>query len=377
MLRKRLKRGFLACTLFLILLYSFTPFCFATTIGQGYSQPYMPVCPAYLTAENLPFGEDTVCIYYNITSTVNHVWLFFDRGAITRQSTMNDVPVSYDISGFFVDDLDAEGNILDNWRFVIYSPSKIVKVILNQSTGNYTISYYGDVNTTDTYGLNTIRYKYIYNLIPKNNTLSRFICSESYYYLGFQLDYWFTQGNGWGSDSNYYSPYYIAQYPDTVNKAIQSIETNRALMEQYYIALDNQLTTLQSSLTRIENTLGEVAEGVTSVEDVIQQGNTEVVSEVNEGISQAVDDINNAGEDISDLDDDMSDVNGIVEKCSEWVSSLDSFADSIDDSADSVAGALDSGTSLFNRFLGVCPPIVLALFGFAIVFLVVRKIIGR
>lgn len=377
-MRKRLKRGFLACTLFLILLYSFTPFVFATTIGQGYSQPYMPVCPAYLTRQNLPFGEDTVCIYYKIWNTVNSVWLFFDKSDFHIDSTSisgSGINTSIPVSGFYVDDLDSDGTVLDYWRFVGYSTSKIIKVVLNENTGVYQTSFNGTVDSNSP--INSVRYKYIFRITSRDNVLSPIICSESYYYCGSQLDYYIANGSGWGTDSNYYYSYYVAQYPDTVNKAILSIETNRALMEQYYIALDNQLTSIQSSLTRIENTLGDVAEGVTSVEDVIQQGNTEVVSQVNEGISQAVDDINNAGEDVSDLDDDMSDVNGIVEKCSEWVSSLDSFADSIDDSADSVAGALDSGTSLFNRFLGVCPPIVLALFGFAIVFLVVRKIIGR
>ena len=109
----------------------------------------------------------------------------------------------------------------------------------------------------------------------------------------------------------------------------------------------------------------------------LQQAQSEIESNANAAASQAADDVNNAGEDMSDIDNDVDDVNSIVDTLDGWIETLDDFADRIQSSGNDVAAALESGTTLFNNFLGVCPPIVIALFGFALVFLVVRKIIGR
>lgn len=111
--------------------------------------------------------------------------------------------------------------------------------------------------------------------------------------------------------------------------------------------------------------------------EALSNAQVEIESNANSAAQSAADSVNNAGEDISDIDDNIDEVNDIVEQLDEWISTLDDFADHIDSVADDVEDSIKAGTTVVNNFLGICPPIVIALFAFALVFLVVRKIIGR
>ena len=385
MQRKRLKRGFLFCTVFLILLSSFTPFVFADTNMNGlpYSQSYMPVCLLYPTSSQLPFGDKSLVVCYERSSYTHDYFIFepFDLSFTTSSTGLT--RYSY---GFYV----GFGSSSDVWTVNIQSGSKITHIteVVNSGAVGRSSEVVGTFSTPGIPTGLTGFYTYSFTLPNPSNLSSKKIISNCNYAWGsFSVDYNISTGV-FGSESDLLQTYYRADYPDSVKTAIDSLSQNQALINQYYqslsgklnalssdhIALYNQNNELQSQVSELQS---QLANQGSEYQSQLNEAQSEIQSNVNEAASQAANDINNAGEDVSDLDDDMSDVNGIVEKCSEWVSNLDEFADSIDESANSVAGALDSGTGLFNKFLGVCPPIVLALFGFAIVFLVVRKIIGR
>ena len=387
MKRKNIKRVFFLSTVFLVLLNIFPLVSFAGVDGTSLtSGSYMPVCPAYYSAENLPFGDCTQVIYINYSSSNVKRWFFIDIGYDVSFSNSNNF--TYPYTGFYIDDLDSSGTILNYWRICLYAVSPIIKVDLNTNTGVYTVSRIGSVDSSDPSSTANYRYKYLGTVQNKSVSDFTVICSHSYFYNGRDLHYFIDTQSGWGSESNYYSPYYLAAYPDSIYHAVQTIEGNQAVLEQYYDSLDRQIGDLQSALTRVENGIsdlsddisdmsGEYSTGQAELQSQLSSAQSEIESNANAAASNAASEINNAGEDISDIDNDVSDVNGIVSKCSEWVSDLDVFADRIDEAESGVATALENGKTLVNGFLGVAPPIVIALLTFCLCWFVVRKVIGR
>ena len=67
----------------------------------------------------------------------------------------------------------------------------------------------------------------------------------------------------------------------------------------------------------------------------------------------------------------------VIEKLNEWTAKIKEFSGSIDSSADTVTGYLQSGTSFLNSAMGAFPAALTAVLGFALVFIVVRKVVGR
>lgn len=67
----------------------------------------------------------------------------------------------------------------------------------------------------------------------------------------------------------------------------------------------------------------------------------------------------------------------VIEKLNEWTAKIKAFSGSIDSSADTVTGYLQSGTSFLNSAMGAFPAALTAVLGFALVFIVVRKVVGR
>lgn len=349
---------------------------------------YMPVCPYYYSAENLPFGDDTAVIYFAPNGNVNRFWYFIDMGTDDSVQSTN---FGFPITGFYVDDLDSSGTVLTYWRGVIYSASKIIRVTVNSSTGAVSVGRYGSITTYDASNpsMDMFRYKYISNFHDKGSYLGTLICTQSYNYNGHDLHYYIDRGSpDWGTVDNYYSPYYIASYPDTVQHAIESIQGNTTLLNSYYSTLNSKLNSLSIDVQYIQGQNDELSSKVDELQSQLGSQSSEYQSALATAQSQiesnaqsaaqsAADDINNAGEDVSDIDDDMDDVNSIVETLDGWIDSLDTFADTIDDTAGDVADALDNASDFVEGFIGACPAIVIALFSFALVFLIVRKIIGR
>ena len=350
MRRTILKRGFLLCTVFLLLINICSPCVFSLSgslSGESYTSSYMPVCPTYPTLEQAPYGKDTHCFCFVNNNYIS--WFFYTSVCtlkdttyhINQGDTYND-SYTYDSLSFYLKPIPSDTS---RRRVYILSGSPIIRVFYNKSTGSMSRtvsgtysngSYSDNLITFETSGY----YDYTFDL-PTQGNVYEYISDIPYIIEGYSADFMCQRFPSLYNINDFSVPYYIAQYPDSVSVAITSIQDNTDLLIQYYNTLNNKINALQSDHIILYNQNNELLSELSSlrgqIPEEISSGNQEVVSEVNENISSAVDDINNAGEDISDIDDDISDVNSIVEKCSEWVSSLDNFADNIDEAESGVA----------------------------------------
>lgn len=87
--------------------------------------------------------------------------------------------------------------------------------------------------------------------------------------------------------------------------------------------------------------------------------------------------LENAGSDEPALDTDISAFQSAIDTMNGWLDQLDEFADSIDASGQTANEYISKGTEIFNGFISVAPSAVIALVAFGVVFIVVRKIVGR
>lgn len=105
---------------------------------------------------------------------------------------------------------------------------------------------------------------------------------------------------------------------------------------------------------------------------------TDVTNEnLDKAIDKGVDKIENAGSDSPPLDTDISAFQSAIDTMNGWLDQLNEFADSIDSAGETAHEYVSKGTELFNGFMGVAPASVIALVAFGVVFLVIRKIVGR
>lgn len=105
---------------------------------------------------------------------------------------------------------------------------------------------------------------------------------------------------------------------------------------------------------------------------------TDITTEdLDNSINQGVDRIEDAGSDEPPLDTDISAFSSAIETMNGWLDQLNDFADSIDSAGDTAKDYISKGTELFNGFMSVAPASVIALIAFGVVFLVIRKIVGR
>ena len=105
---------------------------------------------------------------------------------------------------------------------------------------------------------------------------------------------------------------------------------------------------------------------------------TDITTEdLDNSIDKGVQKIENAGSDEPPLDTDISAFQSAIDTMNGWLDQLDSFADSIDSAGQTVSEYISKGTELFNGFMGIAPASVIALVAFGVVFLVIRKIVGR
>lgn len=387
MRRELFKRVFFTCTCFLILLNMFTPISFAAInnlSGTPYSSSYIPVCQYYPLASNLPYGENTFCVCYERSSIIHDYYFFTSAYELLDNNGQSST--DFDNLGFFV----GFGNTSDDWTLNIQSGSKIIH-ILEIVTSSGLASTREDLGTFTNIS-SGYDYPGYYSLVvtldnPNNLSNKKIISNLPYCWNGFSGDQLLATGQ-FSSVSDFVRPYYIASYPDNVSAAIQSLDDYAALMTQYYNTLNSKLNSLSSDHIALYNQNQELQSQVSVLQSqvssqggeyqsALNQAQSEIESNANSAASNAASEVVNAGEDVSDLDNDVDNVSDIVDTLEGWIDSLDSFADHIDESTSGVATALDNGKTLFNGFLGVCPPIVIALFGFVLVFLVVRKIIGR
>ena len=105
---------------------------------------------------------------------------------------------------------------------------------------------------------------------------------------------------------------------------------------------------------------------------------TDITTEdLDNSINKGVEKIENAGSDEPPLDTDISAFQSAIDTMNGWLDQLDEFADSIDSAGETVSQYISKGTELFNGFMGIAPASVIALVAFGVVFLVIRKIVGR
>ena len=105
---------------------------------------------------------------------------------------------------------------------------------------------------------------------------------------------------------------------------------------------------------------------------------TDITTEdLDNSINKGVEKIENAGSDEPPLDTDISAFQSAIDTMNGWLDQLDAFADSIDSAGETVSQYISKGTELFNGFMGIAPSSVIALVAFGVVFLVIRKIVGR
>ena len=105
---------------------------------------------------------------------------------------------------------------------------------------------------------------------------------------------------------------------------------------------------------------------------------TDVTNEnLDKAIDKGVEKIENAGSDEPPLDTDISVFQSAIDTMNGWIDQLNVFADSIDSAGATVKEYISKGTELFNGFMGIAPVSVIALIAFGVVFLVIRKIVGR
>ena len=105
---------------------------------------------------------------------------------------------------------------------------------------------------------------------------------------------------------------------------------------------------------------------------------TDITTEdLDNSIDKGVQKIENAGSDEPPLDTDISAFQSAIDTMNGWLDQLDEFADSIDTAGQTASAYISKGTELFNGFMGIAPASVIALVAFGVVFLVIRKIVGR
>lgn len=105
---------------------------------------------------------------------------------------------------------------------------------------------------------------------------------------------------------------------------------------------------------------------------------TDITTEdLDNSINKGVEKIENAGSDEPPLDTDISAFQSAIDTMNGWIDQLNEFADSIDSAGETVNQYISKGTELFNGFMGIAPASVIALVAFGVVFLVIRKIVGR
>ena len=105
--------------------------------------------------------------------------------------------------------------------------------------------------------------------------------------------------------------------------------------------------------------------------------NDMTTADLDSSIDKGVQKIENAGNDEPPLDTDISAFQSAIDTMNGWLDQLDEFADSIDSAGQTASQYISKGTELFNGFMGIAPASVIALVVFGVVFLVIRKIVGR
>lgn len=201
-------------------------------------------------------------------------------------------------------------------------------------------------------------------------TLSKLRATNKYH-----VTFTMQQSNNWGAYHLYlYDPVDPSRVISLAKKDYStSIGVNASF--DFYITIPETWTgapTIRFEATQLEN-----AEHYYQ----IFINNLTFIDVTNENLDKAIDKgvekIENAGSDEPPLDTDISAFQSAIDTMNGWLDQLDEFADSIDTAGQTTSEYISKGTELFNGFMGIAPASVIALVAFGVVFLVIRKIVGR
>ena len=109
----------------------------------------------------------------------------------------------------------------------------------------------------------------------------------------------------------------------------------------------------------------------------INNAGDRIVSNQDANAQKVQDGINNAGENEPGLDTDRSGMEGAISNLNDWMSQVDTFSASIKDAGGDAKTYIQHGTDVFTELAKGFPAIVSVLILFGIIFIVVRKIVGR
>lgn len=297
----------------------------------------IPPCPYFVVSGQLPYGEDTVVLYFE-TST-NMYWWFLNSTVVDSQTGASKLFTCY---------AEQDGSYIN---FVMGSGSEIVSVWKNKTTGS---SNYETVGSA-------INGLYSWTYQEEFRNVSNVMCNYTGTYYGMDVYTAYMNGELTFNDELY--EFQVKEYPSTELEAIDSV---------YNVVQDTF-----SKLDDIENQLQDIQGSSDEVITVVQEGNSEVKQEVQEQATNIVNDINNAGEDEESLDTDLSWMDSTIDTLQGWADTIDGFADTIESAGDEIEEYIESGSGIVSKFLDIVPGPVLAALAFGLVFIVVKKIVGR
>lgn len=201
-------------------------------------------------------------------------------------------------------------------------------------------------------------------------TLSKLRATNKYH-----VTFTMQQSNNWGAYHLYlYDPVDPSRVISLAKKDYStSIGVNASF--DFYITIPETWTgapTIRFEATQLKNS------GVYYQIFINNLTFTDVTNEnLDKAIDKGVEKIENAGSDEPPLDTDISVFQSAIDTMKGWLDQLDQFADSIDSAGETASAYISKGTELFNGFMGIAPASVIALVAFGVVFLVIRKIVGR
>ena len=210
-----------------------------------------------------------------------------------------------------------------------------------------------------------------YNSFKTNGKALPNLRATNKYHVTFNMK----QSNNWGAYHLYlYDPVEPSRVISLAKKNYsQSIWVDSSF--DFYVTIPETWTgtpTLRFEATQLKNS------GVYYEIFINDLTFTDVTNEnLDKAIDKGVEKIENAGSDSPPLDTDISAFQSVIDTMNGWLNQLDEFANSIDSAGQTAHEYISKGTELFNGFMGIAPASVIALVAFGVVFLVIRKIVGR
>ena len=210
-----------------------------------------------------------------------------------------------------------------------------------------------------------------YNSFKTNGKALPNLRATNKYHVTFTMK----QSNNWGAYHLYlYDPVEPSRVISLAKKDYsQSIWVNSSF--DFYVTIPETWTgtpTLRFEATQLKNSAVyyEIFINDLTFTDVTNEN-------LDKAIDKGVEKIENAGSDSPPLDTDISAFQSVIDTMNGWLDQLDEFANSIDSAGQTAHEYISKGTELFNGFMGIAPASVIALVAFGVVFLVIRKIVGR